>query len=61
LIFFLPHFEVDLNYGIIISREEIEEKEIPDDMKEEADSKRNELIEHLSNADETLGLMYLGT
>jgi hypothetical protein len=29
-------------------------------MKAEADEKRNELIEHLSNADETLGMMYLG-
>jgi hypothetical protein len=30
-------------------------------MKAESEAKRSELIEHLSNADETLGMMYLGT
>ncbi|XP_065331631.1 elongation factor G, mitochondrial [Cloeon dipterum] len=42
------------NYG-----ESIVEKEIPQDMRAEAEDKRHELIEHLSNADETIGNMYL--
>ncbi|XP_059483292.1 elongation factor G, mitochondrial [Neocloeon triangulifer] len=39
--------------------EKIEEKEIPPFMRAEAEERRHELIEHLSNADETLGMMYL--
>jgi elongation factor G len=48
--------KLNLNY-----REQVVEKEIPEDMKQEVEERRHELIEHVSNADETLGNMYLGT
>ncbi|KAF6033760.1 hypothetical protein EB796_007929 [Bugula neritina] len=38
---------------------EVVEKEIPEDMLEEVEEKRHELIEHLSNADDILGEMFL--
>ncbi|CAG9768588.1 unnamed protein product [Ceutorhynchus assimilis] len=42
------------NYG-----EEVRYDEIPQNLRSETDEKRHELIEHLSNADEILGELYL--
>lgn len=39
--------------------ETVEEQEIPKDMRAEAEDRRQELIEHVSNSDEILGEMFL--
>lgn len=46
------YFEGDLGMNLRID-------EIPADMKEEAKSRRQEMIEHISNVDETLGELFL--
>ena len=40
--------------------EDIVEKDIPAEFRSEAEDRRQELIEHVPNVDETLDQMYLG-
>lgn len=45
---------------LFLYRNTIHEDEIPKDMRAESDERRMELIEHLSNVDDTIGEMFLG-
>jgi len=47
------------NFVFDFQREILREEEVPKDMSAEVEEKRQELIECVSNADETLGEMFL--
>lgn len=55
------HFKLQFNLEYVSTfRETIREDEIPSNMRAEAGDRRQELIEYVSNVDDTLGEMFLG-
>lgn len=60
LIYFQILFISKITSSFFFFREIVTVDEVPVDMRSQTEEKRQELIEHLSNVDDTLGEIFLG-